>query len=60
MPDQGSLCLIMKIWLQYDPTMVDMTSNLFGLCTNVKVYDGPNFGKVEGAYCFGFVRAFKI
>ena len=27
--DQGLLCLIMKTWLKYDPTIEDVTSNLF-------------------------------
>ena len=34
--DQGFLCLVMKIWLQYDPSIVDMTSNLF--TTNVQTW----------------------
>ena len=37
LPDQRLLCLLMKIWLP-DPTLVDLISNFFVLCTNMKVY----------------------
>ena len=33
LPDQGLLSLI-----KYDPTLVDLTSNFFVICTNVKDY----------------------
>ena len=37
LPDQGLLCLLMDL-IRYDPTLVDLTSNFFVLCTNMKVY----------------------
>ena len=46
LPDQGFLCLIIR----KGNTIVDMTINLLGQCTNVNFYYCHNFGKVEGAY----------
>ena len=47
----------MKIWLQYDPAIVDMTSNLFGQCKNVKNIIAPLLEKLKGHIALGlYVR----
>ena len=44
----------MKIWLQYDPTIVDMTSNLFGQSKNVKkIIIAPTLEKLKGHIALG-------
>ena len=37
LPNQGLLCLLRKYDIS-DPTLVDLTSNFFVLCTNMKIY----------------------
>ena len=37
-PDQAATLFVSGNALKYDPTQVDLTSNFFILCRNVKVY----------------------